>query len=431
MQNIPYGGKVIKNLLYHIWPVKDRGQWQWNVSQLLRRIEQFNGQRVVSVVTDEGTDTFETVKAAFKGTVTDFMHFRNNPVLGEMVSFPELLKRVEHTDPRHITYYAHAKGVKYQVGEQPMVRQWVHTMHSNMLDYPSLVEDALRTKMFVGTFKKSGNTFDGLPPAWHFAGTFWWFRNHTLFGGSNYHHAPKQWWGTEAWPGVVSPPDEAECLMMEGKAPTMMLYKRKYWQDEVNETWKQWQIKYAELRAPSTYSEVLKTIQSLRRKEYLRTRQIVVTGPQRSGTVIASKMLAKDLGLTHIGEWAFGTHNHEDFFGLIEASKPFVIQAPTMSAYAHLLPCTVVWMNRNLADIQRSEKRINWNVHEQLERDSYFEHSQRPSAVIKTEAWQKFQRIALGERAFDLDYESLKGHPMWVDPENRVCFTERQTSPSC
>jgi hypothetical protein len=62
-----------------------------------------------------------------------------------------------------------------------------------------------------------------------------------------------------------------------------------------------------------------------------------------------------------------------------------------------------------------------------LERDRYFDHTKRASAVVKTEAWEKFQRIALGERAFDLNYQSLASHPMWVDQESRKGFTARQT----
>jgi hypothetical protein len=43
-----------RNLLYHIWPITD-SLWRWNVEQLLKRIELFNGKRVLSVFLDERT----------------------------------------------------------------------------------------------------------------------------------------------------------------------------------------------------------------------------------------------------------------------------------------------------------------------------------------------------------------------------------------
>src|ERR1700722_20947996 len=97
----------------HIWPTKHSDVWRQNIACLLRRMEQFNGQRVVSIVTDASTVPVDVVKKAFQGTVTNFMHFQNDPVLGEAVSFRELFKRVENIDPRAITGYFHGKGTKY------------------------------------------------------------------------------------------------------------------------------------------------------------------------------------------------------------------------------------------------------------------------------------------------------------------------------
>ena len=138
-------------------------------------------------------------------------------------------------------------------------------------------------------------------------------------------------------------------------------------------------------------------------------------------------MLAADLKIPFVSELDFDTYNHDGFMKLIEGRGVF--QCPTMSAYAHLLPFPVVWMRRNLPDILRSQERITWGEFEQLEKDRYFYHGSEPAAVVKTRAWESHQRITLAEHAFDLDYESLKGHRLWIDPEGWKKFGSRQTYP--
>jgi hypothetical protein len=419
LKDLTYGGPVVRHLIYYIWPTAHSDVWRWNVSQLLRRMDQFNGKRIVAIATDDKAVSFDECKAAFQGTVTDFRHYANDPKRGETVAFLDLLKSVQSTDQREVVTYCQAKGVKYPADTKHMVRRWTETMYSSLLDYPLLIEDTLLTHQMVGTFLKSGNTFDGLPPAWHYAGTLFWFRSAAIFSNPNWQHIPTQWWGTEAWPGIVCPREAAACLVMEGVAPTMHLYARKYWREVVNPIWQDWQIKHASLRRHCSYSEVCNSLRG--------QRKIIVSGPQRSGTVIASKMLAKDLGLPFVEETAFGTHDFGAFQRILEKQSTFVVQAPTMSAYLHLLPYPCVFMRRNLQDILRSQKRIGWEEFEQLEKDRYFDHSKRPAAVVKTEAWERFQRIALGSNAFDLDYESLAGHSLWVNPEKRKAFGPRQT----
>ena len=39
-----------RNLIYHIWPTKQTDAWQWNVEQLKRRIQLFDGVRSIAVV---------------------------------------------------------------------------------------------------------------------------------------------------------------------------------------------------------------------------------------------------------------------------------------------------------------------------------------------------------------------------------------------
>lgn len=415
-----------KNLICHVWPAKHTSMWRWNVSQLLRRMSTFNGHRFVAIAVDEQSVSADEVIKAFQGTVepNDFLIYRNDPKLGEVVAFEDLMRRVESVDSDRVTYYFHFKGVKYSDAElrQNKVHTWSEVMYSTLLDYPGIVEDSLRKHAMTGAFLKSGNRFGQLPPSWHFAGTYFAFRNDAVFSKDNWHHITPMWWGTEEWPGRMFQRDDVDCLLHEGVAPTMRMYDRQYWKRQVNEKWHRFQVEHASLKRRCQYREVLDTIRAIGCK------RVLVTGPQRSGTMIASKILAHDLGVSHIDETAFDTHDFQRFHDKARNSPQFVMQCPTMAPYVHLIPgVLVVWMHRDLQDILRSQRRIEWQPFEQVEKDRYFYHGSHEAAAIKTNAWTRFQRIAIGERAFDLDYDSLQDHPLWIDKEHRVSFAERQT----
>lgn len=150
---------------------------------------------------------------------------------------------------------------------------------------------------------------------------------------------------------------------------------------------------------------------------------IFVTGCQRSGTTIAAKMISYDLGYYFVMEEVFGVH---DFQRCLSYLKPnHCIQAPALSAYCHLLPneVAVVFMLRNFEDIRRSMLRVNW-LDERLELSKYFRACGRIEEV-KYDVWNMYQKSLIGN-AFELRYESLRGHKFWI--EDRKGFTSRQIS---
>jgi len=171
--------------------------------------------------------------------------------------------------------------------------------------------------------------------------------------------------------------------------------------------------------------------------DYLaRFRTIVVTGPQRSGTTIAAKMIAHDLQREHIDEQDYGTHDLLCFLRIIDRSA--VIQAPALSAYCHLLPAhvAVVFMRREIDAIQASQDRAlmasgrTWTQEEEpVELRKYFCDS-GPIAAIKYDAWDRFQKATMkrqGKASFDLNYASLASHPLWVPPHERRDWHPKQT----
>jgi hypothetical protein len=153
--------------------------------------------------------------------------------------------------------------------------------------------------------------------------------------------------------------------------------------------------------------------------------QIMVTGPQRSGTTIAALILAQELGYPCYLEEHFGIHNLKRFFEIYSATK-FVVQAPALSAYTNLIPGSVVFMMRPINEIICSQERISWNE-EEIEKAKYFSDSKLPIAVFKYKIWEQYQKHQ--SNRFELEYHSLKDNPLWVDETLRINFHARQTVP--
>lgn len=210
----------VRNLLYHIYPThagRAKGIWQWNVDQLLRRIDLFNGKRVVAIVTDKTTDPVDQVKTAFRGTVTEFIELPNNPNLREVVTHEALFSRVQTSDPSHVTLYAHAKGGRHgfaaEHGTSPQL--WTDMLYQSMLDYWPLVEERLTQFPVAGSFKKVGHGFQGSRSQWHYSGSWFWFRNADLFA-RDWRRIDRIRFGIEPYPSLHFSTDEAGLIFKDG-----------------------------------------------------------------------------------------------------------------------------------------------------------------------------------------------------------------------
>jgi hypothetical protein len=164
-------------------------------------------------------------------------------------------------------------------------------------------------------------------------------------------------------------------------------------------------------------------------------RKIFVTGPQRSGTSITSKILAFESGYRCVDEREFEWRNLDLFRQFLESNENLVIQCPGMS---HIIEQfgqpenLVVFMQRNPLEILASEKRIVWKSErygKKLYKDkvSYMPHWFTPLCVLKYLHWH-FEQKQLIPNPIDLAYESLQGHPLWIDKEKRARFSAKQIS---
>jgi hypothetical protein len=157
--------------------------------------------------------------------------------------------------------------------------------------------------------------------------------------------------------------------------------------------------------------------------------RIVVTGPQRSGTRIASQMIAWDTGHEFVDEMDFFITDTARFRQVL-ARDGVVVQAPHMLKDMVDDPppgVFVVLMRRDLAQIHASAERINWaelgGNRTELHK---FGLSDGDSAAVKYAYWDAHQKAV---PYLELKYEWLRAHPMFVPAERRRDFAPLQTQP--
>lgn len=151
---------------------------------------------------------------------------------------------------------------------------------------------------------------------------------------------------------------------------------------------------------------------------------ILVSGPQRSGTRIGAKILAHELGYEYVDENDIGIDSLNRLCHAITNLNKVVIQCPALARYVHLLAServAAVFMIRDVRDIIASQERIGWkSVLPELLR---YDRTEGEPCIAKYAFWQQVK----GEHCYSLEYESLSGHPLWVDKELRKNFGPLQT----
>ena len=224
-----------RHLLYHVWPVANNDLWAWNIEQLLKRIDLFNGRRVMAIVTDEESHEAATVKRRVAGHGFEFIEMRNHPRLREAGTFLRLLRRVKTGDPSAVTFYAHAKGVSRARTVHAVEKRWAECMYHHLLDYPERAMEALSRKGMFGV------SFE-LERLWIYPGTFWWFHNASLFAKPDWHTLANPitkegvGWSVEAFPNRFFADDCERFYPPELRYPKdtqFGLYDPRIWSDDV------------------------------------------------------------------------------------------------------------------------------------------------------------------------------------------------------
>lgn len=239
-----------RNLLYHIYPVKGNGVWQWNVQQIVRRLHLFNGKLVVAVVTDSQTDSAAAVKAAFGAANVEILTFRNDPNKRETLTFEPLYSRVESIDPTEATFYGHAKGVTSTNWAGTAPRLWAEATYEICLDYWHVAEKMLAIHPLAGPFKRTIAGWPGESASqWHYSGSMHWFRNAELFR-KDWRRIDPKWFGIESYPSLHFATEQAGCLFYEFKDPGQnTIYNAGIWAQTITPQFKRWKQQH---RKPDT-----------------------------------------------------------------------------------------------------------------------------------------------------------------------------------
>jgi hypothetical protein len=157
--------------------------------------------------------------------------------------------------------------------------------------------------------------------------------------------------------------------------------------------------------------------------------KIVVTGPQRSGTRIASQMIALDTGHEFVDEVDFLITDTARFRQVLTRDR-VVVQAPHMlkDMVDHPPPgIFAVLMRRDLSQIHASALRIGWSeLGGNRTELAKFGLADGDSAALKYAYWDAHNKHV---PYLEIKYQWLRAHPMFVPAERRRQFAPLQTQP--
>ncbi len=197
---------TIRNLIYHVCPLTANDLWRKNIAQLQRRLDVFNGRKIIAIATGTECCKAMVVRESLKDTGCEFLELPNDRELREVATFLPLLISVADPDPRQATFYAHTKGNSTD-GSVEGSMYWRNAMYHHLLDRVDDCMEELETHACCGTHKMIwGLRGQGAPypsglnhGGWMLAGTFFWFRNDRVFNHHRWRHVPADRYGAEAW----------------------------------------------------------------------------------------------------------------------------------------------------------------------------------------------------------------------------------------
>lgn len=157
-------------------------------------------------------------------------------------------------------------------------------------------------------------------------------------------------------------------------------------------------------------------------EELKKFKRVLVSGVQRSGTRIATKIIAHELGYKYIDEKEFSTSDEEALKVILKKDN-IVVHAPAMSHLVHKLKdIAVVFVIRPKKDITASMKSMKWSEEDMMAEirkyNKEIESSYENIVDMKYKAWWKWQKQKC-DYPFELKYDDLKDHSMFISKEKR------------
>jgi hypothetical protein len=236
---------AVRHLTFHVWPVAGFGAWQWNCDRLMEHADLFNGRRIVAIATSKETDSADSVKDYLQDFTDEFIVIKNDNRLREVATWVPMLKKLEeYRSESDVTFSCHAKSVRHRIVpgvEGSTLFDWTSAMYETCLQWGAVLP-LLEEFATVGSFRRlqSHMTGRGGFGPWHYSGSFYWWRNRDAFR-RNWRYTPNQFFGTEAWPGIMFEAHESGVLFSD---KTGDLYDKSYFDSEIRPALDLWKMKH-------------------------------------------------------------------------------------------------------------------------------------------------------------------------------------------
>ncbi len=250
----------VSHIVFHVMPVAGDQEPIWRrYCRWLREVRpQFNGRMIIGVVTPGENDQWkycppEAVIDELKGLDAEFVvapnqvgvHDRNG--IGEGVLFPLMLEKLETTDPDHICFYGHCKGVTRPARPRHAPPQWWgEVMFDTLFRNQAATVKTLDDHGVCGPFLMRGGDhrpigLPGVSPDWFFSGTYFAMRLADVFA-RQWRYLPHNYGCVEQWPRHnFDLHTQAACLF---QCDVDNLYDVPYWQNQIWPAYRQWQDLY-------------------------------------------------------------------------------------------------------------------------------------------------------------------------------------------
>ena len=158
---------------------------------------------------------------------------------------------------------------------------------------------------------------------------------------------------------------------------------------------------------------------------------IIVTGCQRSGTGIVTRILAQQFNLEILGNRDLYPHELDKLTSLLNLNiSQFIVQMPiALNCYItifHKYPeVHFVGFVRDTEEIVNSMKRIKWMMDEFYHWPDFL----YDSVEYMKGQWELLKKIIPDTSWTEVEYRSFKDHPLFIPDNQRKTFTVNQYYP--
>jgi len=258
--------RLQSHILYHVMPLSGESEWVWRRHcDWLRSVRHtFNGRLIVGIVTPGQNDAWtysppEAVREALCGLGAEFIEAPNDTGggnrkharggKGEGVLFPQMLGALKTSDPDHVAFYGHCKGVtRPQSLPDAAIHKWAVAMFDCLFRNHDQAIAALDTHGVCGSLRMPGGYKDGGPGIgsnWFYSGTFFAIRLADTFA-RNWEKIPTHYGCVEQWPQLnFDRATQAACLFLDN---VHNLYDETYWQTTITPAFEQWKQEHGTSR---------------------------------------------------------------------------------------------------------------------------------------------------------------------------------------